>query len=63
MQPDRPQFSARAALLISIVMTVGSIFLSLPMYLSAEVRHHKLDNNQLMSQEDQNYEIVFCLAI
>ena len=37
MQPDKPHFSGGVALLISLIMTLGSILLSLPMYLSAEV--------------------------
>ena len=41
MQPDKPHFSGGVALLISLLMTFGSILLSVPLYVSAEVRKVK----------------------
>ena len=38
MQPDKPHFSGGIALLISLLMTAGSILLCVPLYVSAEVR-------------------------
>ena len=37
IQPDKPHFSARSALLISFGMVLASILLSLPMYINAKV--------------------------
>ena len=39
MQPEKPHFSAGAAMLISFGMAIASILLSLPMYITAEVSY------------------------
>jgi hypothetical protein len=38
MQPDRPHFNSIAAVCISLVMTILSVLLTVPMFVTAEVR-------------------------
>jgi hypothetical protein len=38
MQPDRPHFNSFAAVSISLVMTILSVLLTIPMFVTAEVR-------------------------
>ena len=37
MQPDRPHFSTRVAVSISLVMTSMAVLLTVPMFVTAEV--------------------------